>query len=45
MGYQLTDNAQIKAGVYNLFDKEITDEEYGLVEDGRRYWLALNVGF
>ncbi|MCC4284156.1 ligand-gated channel protein [Marinobacter salarius] len=45
LGYQLTDNAQIKAGVYNLFDKEITDEEYGLVEDGRRYWLALNIGF
>ncbi len=45
LGYQLTDNAQIKAGVYNLFDKEITDEKYGLVEDGRRYWLALNIGF
>lgn len=45
LSYQLTDAAQIKAGVYNLFDKEITDEEYGLVEDGRRYWLALNIGF
>ncbi|MBS8241677.1 ligand-gated channel protein [Marinobacter lipolyticus] len=45
LGYQLTDAAQIKVGVYNLSDKEITDAEYGLVEDGRRYWVALNIGF
>lgn len=45
LGYQLTDAAQIKVGVYNLSDKEITDAEYGMVEDGRRYWVALNIGF
>lgn len=45
LGYQLTDAAQIKVGVYNLSDREITDAEYGLVEDGRRYWVALNIGF
>ncbi|QCF27547.1 ligand-gated channel protein [Hydrocarboniclastica marina] len=45
LGYQLTDEAEVKAGVYNLLDKSVTTEEYGLVEDGRRYWLALNIGF
>ncbi|KGJ99839.1 enterobactin receptor protein, partial [Thalassotalea sp. ND16A] len=26
---------------YNLLDKEITEQEYGYVEDGRRYWASL----
>lgn len=45
LGYRLTDNTEVRAGVYNLFDKDVTFDEYGYVEDGRRYWLALNVGF
>ncbi|MCG8518569.1 MAG: ligand-gated channel protein [Pseudomonadales bacterium] len=45
MVYDLTERTQLKAGVYNLMDKEIRDDEYGYHADGRRYWLALNVGF
>ena len=33
------------AGIYNLLDKHVTDESYGAVYDGRRYWVSLTVGF
>ncbi|WP_355661857.1 ligand-gated channel protein [Halomonas salifodinae] len=45
LGYQLTPNARINAGIYNLFDEAVTYEEYGYVEDGRRLWLGLNISF
>ncbi|WP_136068157.1 ligand-gated channel protein [Modicisalibacter radicis] len=44
-GYQLTRQARVNMGVYNLFDENVTYDEYGYVEDGRRYWLGLNVDF
>ncbi|MCC5902429.1 MAG: ligand-gated channel protein [Halomonas sp.] len=45
IGYRLTPSATVNAGIYNLFDEEITYDEYGYVEDGRRVWLGLNVSF
>ena len=45
IGYQLTEQAKVNVGVYNLFDENVTYEEYGYVEDGRRYWVGLNVNF
>ncbi|PRY66628.1 outer membrane receptor for ferrienterochelin and colicins [Vreelandella songnenensis] len=45
IGYQLNDNTQLKAGIYNVLDEEITYDEYGYVEDGRRVWLGLSVDF
>ena len=45
VGYQLTEQAEINVGVYNLFDEDVTYEEYGYVEDGRRYWVGLNINF
>ena len=45
VGYQLTDNTKVNAGIYNLFDEDIDYDEYGYVEDGRRVWLGLNVAF
>lgn len=39
--YQLSDSVKLGAGIYNLLDKEITEQEYGYVEDGRRYWASL----
>lgn len=41
--YQLTDQARLKAGIYNLFDKTVDYDNYGYIEDGRRYWLGLTV--
>ncbi|HGF7176680.1 TPA: ligand-gated channel protein [Vibrio cholerae] len=43
--YALTDNATIKAAVYNLFDQDVNYAEYDYVEDGRRYWLGLDIAF
>ncbi|GAL25212.1 TonB-dependent receptor [Vibrio variabilis] len=41
----MTNNVRLMAGIYNLLDKQTTYEEYGYVEDGRRYWLAINTSF
>ena len=45
MGYALTDATTLNLGVYNLFDEDVNYAEYGFVEDGRRYWLGMNVEF
>ena len=45
LGYRLTEQAKLNLGVYNLFDESVTYDEYGYVEDGRRYWLGLNIDF
>ncbi|BES69131.1 ligand-gated channel protein [Marinobacter nanhaiticus D15-8W] len=45
LGYELTSNTTVKAGIYNILDEDVNYDEYGFTEDGRRYWLALNVGF
>lgn len=43
--YQLNNSARVKAGVYNLGDKQVTTESYGVVLDGRRLNLGLTVDF
>ncbi|WP_299728779.1 TonB-dependent receptor [uncultured Endozoicomonas sp.] len=43
--WQVTKSTKLMAGVYNLFDKQTTEEEFGYVEDGRRYWLAAEATF
>ncbi|WP_086981282.1 ligand-gated channel protein [Vibrio aphrogenes] len=45
VSYQLTSNVSVNAAIYNLLDKDVTYDEYGYVEDGRRYWVGMNVGF
>lgn len=45
INYKVNQNTKLKAAVYNLFDDEITADEYGYVEDGRRYWVGLDVNF
>lgn len=45
LSYKVTENLNVKMAVYNLFDEEVTVDEYGYVEDGRRYWLSLTLGF
>lgn len=43
--WQINDNLKVMAAVYNLLDKQTTLEEFGYVEDGRRYWLAAEASF
>lgn len=43
--YQLNGNTDLKAGVYNLANKKVTNEDYGAVLDGRNVSLGLTVNF
>ncbi|WP_248730068.1 MULTISPECIES: ligand-gated channel protein [Halomonadaceae] len=43
--WRLTDSTQLLFGVYNLLDEDVNYDEYGYVEDGRRYWVGLNIDF
>ncbi len=43
--YAVNKTVSLYAGIYNLFDKEVGYDEYGYVEDGRRYWLGAAVKF
>lgn len=45
MVYALNDNARVKAGLYNVADKQVTNDTYGVVLDGRRVNLGLTVDF
>lgn len=43
--YRLNPRATAKLGVYNLTNKKVTNEDYGVVLDGRRVNLGLSVDF
>lgn len=43
--YQMTKKLSLRGGVYNLADKRIGYDDYGFVEDGRRYWLGMTLKF
>ncbi len=43
--YRLTRNVDLKAGLYNLANKEVTNEDYEVVLDGRRLVVGVSVDF
>ncbi|SDO21848.1 TonB-dependent receptor domain-containing protein [Vreelandella arcis] len=43
--YNLNANARVKAGLYNIANKEVTNDDYGVVLDGRQYSLGLTMDF
>ena len=43
--YQINEDARFKAGLYNIGDKEVTNDTYGVVLDGRRMNVGLTVNF
>ncbi|WP_418179216.1 TonB-dependent receptor domain-containing protein [Aliarcobacter lanthieri] len=43
--YKATKDLSFKAGVYNVANKQITNADYGITLDGRRYNFAMNVRF
>ena len=43
--YQLTDTFGIYGGVYNLFDRDVNNDEHGRLLEGRRYNAGINVTF
>ncbi|KHA62108.1 ligand-gated channel protein [Vibrio variabilis] len=43
--WQVHQQLKLMAGIYNVFDVETSYDEYGYVEDGRRYWIAAEASF
>ncbi|WP_153916502.1 TonB-dependent receptor domain-containing protein [Shewanella sp. TC10] len=43
--WQIKGNFKLMGGIYNLFDEDTNYDEFGYIEDGRRYWLAAEVSF
>ena len=45
--YKWSQAVTLHAGIYNLLDKEILNDKvnYDSVQDGRRYWVGMNVKF
>jgi len=41
--YRVSRHLSLGVAVYNLFDKRVTSEDYGMVYDGRRYWASATV--
>ncbi|MFV0679294.1 TonB-dependent receptor domain-containing protein [Ottowia sp.] len=45
VAYKVTPTVQLKAGVYNVFDKTVTNDTYGVVLDGLRATVGLTADF
>lgn len=43
--YAVNKTVTMYAGVYNALDKRVSYDDYGYVEDGRRYWLGMSMKF
>ncbi|EWC41380.1 TonB-dependent receptor domain-containing protein [Stutzerimonas stutzeri] len=43
--YRLNENIDLKAGLYNIANKEVTNEDYEVVLDGRRLVVGMTVDF
>ena len=43
--YQLNDKTRLKAGLYNVANKKITNDTYGVVLDGRRATVGMTMDF
>jgi len=43
--YEFSKRVTMYAGIYNILDKQVRYDDYGYVEDGRRYWLGVNFRF
>ena len=43
--YKVAKNVNLKAGLYNVANKKVTNENYGVVLDGRRLNVGLNASF
>ncbi|OCG00891.1 TonB-dependent receptor domain-containing protein [Gilliamella sp. wkB112] len=43
--YNINKQAKIYAGVYNLFDKDVSNEDFGKTLEGRRYFVGTEINF
>ncbi|WP_028358269.1 ligand-gated channel protein [Brackiella oedipodis] len=45
VNYKISKNFDVGLGVYNVFDKRVTSEDFDAVYDGRRYWAQVTAKF
>ncbi|MEQ9508834.1 MAG: TonB-dependent receptor, partial [Alloalcanivorax xenomutans] len=45
LNYRASEHLTLKAGVYNVGDRQVTNADYEMVLDGRRYTAGLVVDF
>ncbi|WP_232844857.1 TonB-dependent receptor domain-containing protein [Paracoccus onubensis] len=45
VNYQINEYATLNAAIYNVLNKEIREDEFRTVEEGRRLWLGLTTSF
>ena len=45
LSYRVTDTATVNAAVYNALNKEVREDEFKTVAEGRRLWLGLTADF
>ena len=43
--YKATKSTTLYGGIYNILDKEVVYDDFGYVEDGRRFWVGVNYQF
>lgn len=43
--YWMTENLKLMAGLYNVTDRVVTNDTYGVVLDGRRLTVSFNLDF
>ena len=43
--YEISENVTFNAAVYNLFDKDVTPDDYNTVVEGRRFWASVKASF
>lgn len=43
--WKVNKETSLYSGIYNVFDKKVSQDDYAKTEDGRRYWIGINVDF
>ena len=43
--FHINKNAKIYGGVYNLFDKDVSNDDFGKTLEGRRYFIGAEINF
>ena len=43
--YKINKQAKVYAGIYNLFDKDVNNEDFGKTLEGRRYFVGTEINF
>lgn len=45
LNYRVNKNVELGVGIYNIFDKRVSYDDFDMVHDGRRYWAHMTISF